>query len=227
MDVLVSLAGGAAASLIAVLIWEFRQRARLGFRSCTDAEGPQLIQTVCTDASKPERLIKRAIHHVFVENVGIDTASQCTATLSVYSEQDTLVHSDVEGIWNRGLQPMLYTPIPKPGSSETELVTGMGPIAQDAQVIWGYSSELPGHAGFRLPIIIKYDNDDDCYLFDINTYVDPDCTQPKVAARRLAKGEYRVRAVVTFDSPRRTVEATFLLRNHNSSLRGLELSLIE
>lgn len=215
---LTTVGGGMLASLVAVFVWEWMRRSKIRVRLPSLDENGVLRQELSSGV--------RCIYHVVVENTGVKTASRCRATVSVQQATPGLCIPAVEGIWNRGVSPMLYTPLPEPRSSENGFRTAMGLMQEEEQIIWGYASDLGGKDSFLLPLCIKYDSISDCHLFSLETYADTELGMPKVREKALPEGEYLVTINIEYDSPRRIRRKQVRLRNFGTGTQHISLEIL-
>jgi hypothetical protein len=208
-----SIVGGVLASLIAIFLWERCRRPRLV------VEIPERILGE-EPAVQPLDQTSRAFYHLTVKNRGKSPAYSCRMMLRFFDSPSGKELFVVHGKWDRGPQPLIYTPVPIRVLPNGTVKTKIGETRQDFLI--PFAEVIDVHPGMpeSFCVLVKYEGEQECYAFGAWSYIKGDGLK---VDEKLGMGEYILQVELMY-SGKRSKREKFVLRNYPLGMCSVELA---
>jgi hypothetical protein len=162
--------------------------------------------------------LQAAFFHVSVRNIrrrlallGPRPAWSCQASLEVTAESGSLRILPIDGRWTAHPEPVAPATL---GNASVLLL-------DPGKILAGRTLDVHAHQPQELCVGLKFEGEDDCFIFNNESYHFPRWKNP---AWRLPRGTYRLRVTVAYEVGKSTAE--FRLRNEGTSRDDVHLEAL-
>src|SRR3972149_11754182 len=207
-----SVISGLIASLIAIIFWEWCRRPKLVIEIPDKIPGKE-------PAIQRLNQISRAFYHLRVVNNGKTPAYSSRITMRFKDINIRKQLFMVSGKWDRGPQPLLYAPVPKQILPNGKIETVVHEFPHDFLVPFAEVMDIHPNMPENFCIIVKYENEDECYGFSAWSYIKGE--GHRVKDWKLDIGGYIAEGELT--DLGKTLLEKFLLMNRSKNIDGVEI----
>lgn len=208
-----SIFGGILGSLIAIQIWDQHKKPKLKI---------EIPEKILGQEPSPQPKWSRAFYHLKVRNEGKSPAYSCRVIMRFFDvDCKTQLFSPVNGKWDRGPEPLIYSPVPVEVLPDGKLKIETRETRQN--FLRPFAEIIDVHP--RMPsedfcVVVKYENEKECWPFSSWSYILGQ--GHRVKKWQLNSGRYVVEIELLY-SGKGSVKRKFLLINEGTTMDSVEI----
>jgi hypothetical protein len=208
-----SIVGGILASLIAILIWDRYKRPKLEI---------EIPKKILGQEPSPQPKWSRAFYHLKVTNEGKSPAYTYRVIMRFFDvDCKTQLFPSVNGKWDRGPEPLIFSPVPVEVLPDGKLKIETRETRQNFVI--PFAETIDVHP--RMPpegfcVVVKYENEKECWPFSSWSYILGE--GHRVKEWQLDSGRYVVEVELLY-SGKGSVKRKFILINEGTTMDSVEI----
>jgi hypothetical protein len=208
-----SIVGGVLASLIGILIWDQYKKPKLKIEIPEKTPGKE---------PSPQPEFSRAFYHLKVRNEGKSPAYSCRVIMRFFDEgRKTQLFAPVNGKWDRGPEPLIFSPVPVEVLPDGKLKIETRETRQNFVIPFAETIDIhPRMPSEGFGVVVKYENEKECWPFSSWSYILGH--GHRVHEWRLDGGKYVVEIELLY-SGKGSVKRKFLLINEGTTINSVEI----
>ena len=208
-----SIVGGIVGSLIAILIWDQHRKPKLKI---------EIPEKILGQEPSPQPKWSRAFYHLKVRNEGKSPAYSCRVIMRFFDvDCKTQLFSPVNGKWDRGPEPLIYSPVPVELLPDGKLKIETRETRQNFVIPFAEIIDVhPRMPSEDFCIVVKYENEKECWPFSSWSYILGE--GHRVKKWQLNSGRYVVEIELLY-SGKGSVKRKFLLINEGTTRDSVEI----
>ena len=208
-----SIVGGILGSLIAILIWDQYKKPKLKI---------EIPEKILGQEPSPQPKWSRAFYHLKVRNEGKSPAYSCRVIMRFFDvDCKTQLFSPVNGKWDRGPEPLIYSPVPVEVLPDGKLKIETRETRQNFVIPFAEIIDVhPRMPSEDFCVVVKYENEKECWPFSSWSYILGE--GHRVKKWQLNSGRYVVEIELLY-SGKGSVKRKFLLINEGTTMDSVEI----